>query len=290
MDAHLKKLAAVAFLVFLGLWIGGTARGFALPYPEPIAFDLSVFDRATNARQQGWNNLKQMGLATTPLPLVLEGPDVEQIEVYERIAQLSLATRTFEDTQALVRSVIAGHKGVVFNESASGLAPDRQVTFEVGVHPEKFDAVLEQLKDIGDLQFFSVQQRDRTADFRRLNAQRQALKKHLEAVLKLRGVKEASIDDSLKIEQKLQDIEKELQALAVQLGDLLGKESYYHIQLSLREFQSGSRHDRTYTLPQRVFRGFVWAAGWWFAGAFGVAVVVGTVVSVRVLWMGAKAS
>ncbi|MCI0681372.1 MAG: DUF4349 domain-containing protein [Gemmataceae bacterium] len=282
----MQKFAAVGFLVFVGLWVGGTVRGYALPYPQAPIFDFSSisFDRLQNARVQAANNLKQMGLATTPVPLVLEGPDVEQIEVYERIAYLGTASRAFEDDEAQLRSAVAGHQGTIFNESSSGLAPDRQLTLDIGVHPEKFDALLQELKQLGKFEHIHVQQRDRTADFRQLNAKRQALKKYLEATLKLRGVKDASIDDTLKVEQRIQEIEKELQAVGVQLGDLLGKESFYHIQMSLREYQTGSRHDREYTMPKRVAHAFVWAMAWWCAAAIAAGVAVGAAVSVRILW------
>ena len=280
----LHKLAAVGFLLFVCLWIGGTVRGYALPYPEAPIFDFSIFDRAATQRLMQANNLKQIGLATTPVPLVLERPEVEQIQVYERIAYLGTATRAFDDDEAQIRSAVAGHQGTIFNESSSGLAPDRQLTLDIGVNPEKFDALLQELKQIGKFEHINVQQRDRTADFRQLNAKRQSLKKYLEATLKLRGVKDASVDDSLKVEQKIQDIEKELQQVGVQLGDLLGKESFYHIQMSLREYQTGSRHDREYTMPKRVAHAFVWAVAWWCATAIGAAVAVGTVVSARILW------
>ena len=284
MRVLLQKLAAVGFLVFLALWIGGIVHGLALPYPETPTFDFSgSIDRLANQRLAQANNLKQIGLATTPVPLVLERADLEQIQVYERVAFLSSATRDFDEDEGRLRSAVAGHQGVIFNETATGLAPDCQVTLDIGINPEKFDALLQAIKQIGRFEHIYVQQRDRTADFRQLNAKRQALKKYLEATLKLRGIKDASIDDSLKVEQKIQDIEKELQAVGVQLGELLGKESFYHIQISLREFQPGSRHDRTYTMPKRVAHAFVWAAAWWFAAAILAGAVAGAVVSVRVL-------
>lgn len=288
MRQFLHKLAAAGFLVFVALWVGGTVRGYTLPYPQAPIFDFSSmsFDRLQNVRVQSANNLKQMGLAATPVPLVLDRPEVEQIEVYERIAYLGAATRAFDDDEAQIRSAAAGHGAKIFNESFSGLAPDRQLTLDIGVNPEKFDALLQELKQIGKFEHITVQQRDRTADFRQLNAKRQALKKYLDATLKLRGVKDASIDDSLKVEQKIQDIEKELHQVGVQLGDLLGKESFYHIQISLREYQTGSRHDREYTMPKRVAHAFVWAVAWWCATAIAVGAGVGTVLSVKILWPG----
>src|SRR5262245_39031620 len=111
----LQRCGAAGFLVFLILWVGGTVRGYALPYPEGPVFDFSSFDRVANQRLQGANNLKQMGLATTPVPLVLERPDLDKIQVYERVAYLSSGTRSFEDDEAQIRSAAAGHQAVIFN-------------------------------------------------------------------------------------------------------------------------------------------------------------------------------
>ncbi len=76
------------------------------------------------------------------------------------------------------------------------------MTLEAGVEPDRFDALVEQLRELGEIRSISVQQKDRTAEFRRLNAQRQSLRKYLETVPKLRGGKVASVEDELKLEQK----------------------------------------------------------------------------------------
>jgi hypothetical protein len=263
--------------------VAGTVRGLTLPYPPPPpAWPLPAGEESA-ARLQSANNLRQIGLALTPLPLVLDQPDVDRIRVHEKVAQLAAGTGAFDDDAALVRSALAAHQAVVFNEKNAGIAPERRLTLAIGVHPDKFDALVEQLRQVAHLQSVSVQQRDRTGDFRRLHAQRQSLKKHLEAVLKLRGAKTPSIDDALKLEQRVQDIEKELQALGVQFGDLLGKESFYHVYVTLYEYQPGSRLDRTFTLPRRLTHAFLWALAWWVAVAVAVGVLAATYTSIRTL-------
>ena len=288
-----KKCAAIGFLVLVSLWIVGIVREAALPYPQPAGWHLASSDfyeelSSSNAKNPGQqrmaNNLVQIGLAHTPLPLVLEQADVDKIQVYEKNAQLAAGTEAFEPDEASIRAALAAHLAVVFNEKMSGIAPQRRLALEIGVHPEQFDALVQQLQQIAQLQSVSVQMRDRTGDFRRLHAQRQSLKQHLESVLKLRGVKAASIDDELKLEQKIQDIEKELQSLAVQMGDLLGKQSFYHVYVILSEYQPGSRLDRTYAMPQRLAHAFVWALGWWLALALAAVVLAATGVSIRTLW------
>jgi hypothetical protein len=278
-----KKAAAVGFLLFVGLWTAGIIRSATLAYPEPPGWYLPISEEPS-ARQQVANNLRQIGLALAPLPLVLDQPEAEKIRVHEKTAQLAAATSTFDADVAQLRAALAAQQATVFNEKHGGVEPDRRITLEIGVHPDRFDSLVEQLRQVARLRSVNVQQRDRTGEFRRLNAQRQSLKKYLESVLKLRGAKSASIDDQLKLEQRIQDIEKEMQALSVQFGEFLGKESFYNIHVSLFEYQPGSRLDPTYTVPQRVAHGFVWALGWWLASAAAVVLVVGASLSVWVLW------
>ncbi len=287
--SHFKKqCVAAGFLAFIALWIGGTARGLSLPFPEPSAWQFASGEHDSRSNLQVANNLKQIGLQATPLTLVFEQPEAHQIQVFEKRAQLATRTTTFDADAASVRAAMSEHKAVVISDNATGIEPDRQLLLAISVPPENFDAFVNQLRKIGILNSINVTQRDRTGEFRKLNAQRQSLKKYLDAILKLRGANNPSIDDALKLEQKIQDIEKDLQSVSVQLGDLLGKESYYQVDVTLREFQPGSKLDPTFTWPQRIMHGFAWAVAWWIATAFAFAMLAGTVASVRVLWPAAK--
>ena len=278
-----KKRASVAFLLLLVLWAAGVARGWSVEHRPTPDLALLPLDREVTQQVQAANNLKQLGLATTPLPLMLDRPDLDKIQVYEKGAQLTAGTAAFAEDEAKLRAALAEHKAVVFNERSTGLSPERRLTLQTGVPPERFDALVEQLQGVALLDSISVHHRDRTGEFRRLLAQQQSLKKHLEAVLKLRGRDNASIDDTLKVEQKVQDIEKDLRNLGVQLGELLGHESFYQVSFTLYEYQPGSRFDPTFTLPRRLGHALVWALSWWFVAAGAVGAVVGTYFSVRTL-------
>jgi hypothetical protein len=287
------KAAAVGFLALIALWIIGLVREASVPYPQPAGWNVArgitlqeVQADSNNGfdRQVISNNLKQLGLALTPLPMVLDQPDLEKLQVFEKTAQLAVGSDTFDDDEAAIHSALAAHHAVAFNERRGGLEPARRLLLDISVPTDEFDALVAKLQQIGQLQSISVQKRDRTSEFRRLHAQRLSLKQYLASVLKLRGGKQGSIEDELKLEQKIQDIEKELRTLSVQMGDFLGKESYYHVSLTLTEFLPGSRFDRTYAVPQRVAHAFVWAIGWWTALVLTAAVFAGSVLSVRTLW------
>jgi hypothetical protein len=282
MRFYLYKAAAVGFLTFLALWIAGTVRGLALDYPMPNPIDISSYRQGVQAMQNA-NNLKQIGLTQTPLPIMLDAPEVEQIRIHEKRAFLAMGTANFTDDESAIRKAIKDFKAEIFTEFNGGIEPSRRVTLEIGVNPERFDDLVAKLQTIAKLSSITVEQKDRTGEFRTLHAKRQSLKKHLEAIIKLREGKSPTLEDSLRVEGKIQEIEKELQSLNVQFGDLLGKESYYHVHVTLVEHQPGGRGDRTYTLPQRVGHAFVWALVWWFGAALAAVVLAGAGLSVWVL-------
>jgi Domain of unknown function (DUF4349) len=278
-----RKSAAVGFLALLVFWVVGTVQGPAAPNPQAPAWYLPVALDPL-ARLSCANNLHQLGFGHMPLPQILDQADWDRIQVFEKNARLEAATPAFDDEEFRIRSALREHQGIVLNENSSGIAPERRLTLEIGVYPEKFDGLVEQLRQITQLESVSVQQADRTGEFRRLHAQRQSLKKHLESVLKLRDAKNASIDNALKLEQKIQDIDKELQSLSVQFGDFLGKQSFYHVSLTLSEVHSSSGLERVFTLDRRLFHALLWALGRWFALAASIGVLAATYLSLHVLW------
>lgn len=277
-----KKAAAVGFLAFFALVLAGTMHAFTLPETQlrraSLPISLPVLKRNITA-----NNLKQVGLGEMPLPLLLEQGNLEQIRIYERSGQLALATDAFDDDEAQIRSAVTAHQALVLYENSSGMVRERRLVLELGIHPDQFDALMSQLRGIGRLESISVQQRDRTDEFQRLHAQRQSLEKRHATILKLGEPKNLSIDDTLRLEQRLQDIDKELQTVGVQLGDLLSKESLYRVYAELSEYDPGNRLDPVYIWPQLRY-GLIWGLGRWSVLALGIGGVFGTWFSFRTLW------
>jgi hypothetical protein len=284
---YAKKLAAVGFLVFLAIWIGGIARTYTMAKPDPAADAFaapilsspSYGDEASSGRNVT-NNLKQIGIA---LPQVLDRQDINEVEIYAKTAHLASGSSTFADDVERTRKVIADNKAAIFNETASGIAPHRVLSFGIGVHPDRFIALIDQLTGIGQIESINVGQQDLTGEFRRLHAQRQSLMKHQAFILKLRDTDKLSVEEALKLEQKALEVEKEIQLVSAQLGDLATKEPTCNVFMTLQEFQPGSWNDRGFTVSRRLRSGFIWALGWWFLTALGIGCLVGTLVSVKTL-------
>jgi hypothetical protein len=288
MGAYGKKLAAAGFLLFLSLWAAGFVRGFTLPRPDLPSLPVSsVSYSSEDYRREGArtaNNLKQIGFHEAPLPQVLDQEDVNKIRVFEKTAQLAAGTAAFPDDEGRVRRGVADARATVFSERASGVAPDRTLALGIAVHPDRFDALLREMSSVGHLGSILVQQQDRTGEFRRLHAQRQSLRKHQDALLKLRGAKNLTVEEALKVEQKVLEVEKEAESVGVQLGGLLGGEPSYNLFVTLQEYQPGDRHDPGVGLAGRLGAAFLWALGWWLVAALALTLAAGAYVSVRTLY------
>ncbi len=284
---YLKKAAAVGFLVFLALWIAGIVRGLTLTFPPPPPMALPSIASSVDRdypRNANWaNNLKQIGLIETPLPVMLDKPQVEEVRVIEKRATMTTGTADFPTDESALRAAIKANQASVFNEKSAGIAPARHLAIEIGVHPDRYDSLVATLREIGRLSTITVEQKDRTEEFRKLFAQRQYLKSNLEAMKELRKGKTLPFDETLRLEQIIQGMEKELQSLTVQFGGFLGKESFYHVHMTLVEYQPGDRRDESYTIPQRVGHAFMWAVAWWFAVALVVGIIAGAGLSVWIL-------
>jgi hypothetical protein len=70
---------------------------------------------------------------------------------------------------------------------------------------------------------------------------------------------------------------------------LLGKESYYHVQVALVEYDSGTGLHRTYSVVERLGSALLWALAWWSAAALAVGVLAVAYLSVRTLAPGGLA-
>jgi hypothetical protein len=281
-----QKVAALAFLTFLGLWIVAIIGGFALPLPRasahPVPYQALAAREDQGARRQMANNLAQLGLARVPVRGVLDLADIDKVQVHEKIGRVATATADFAADEAALRGALEEHKAGVVHEASVGVAPDRRLVLEVGVSPERFDDLVDRLQGVGRLDSLSVERHDRTGELRLLTARRQSLKKHLEVVKKLSARDNPTTEDSLKVAREMREVERELEVLSTQAGDFLGRESFYTVTVTLAEEAAG-RHGRATAVALRAGHAFLWAGAWWCAAVVVAGSLAGAVVSARVL-------
>jgi hypothetical protein len=181
-------------------------------------------------------------------------PTAQQIATYEKVASLGATSRDFDGDSQKIRSAIQANQALVQEEKNSGLKGQRLLNLILGVVPEKFEALVGELRQVGTPIFFSVTKTDKTDQYHVLIAQRAALeKKRLELVaLKRLGGK---MEDLLALQQKIFDIVNEIQNLGVEIGRFEGQVSLCTVVVALAERSPGL------TKLGLAFKAMTWSFG-----------------------------
>jgi hypothetical protein len=175
---------------------------------------------------------------------------------YEKIGLVAARTTAFEDDEAKVRNLVASEAGLIQFEQRTGLPGNRLLQLGIGVHPDRFDAFLAAAKGIGTTASLRVQKIDKTNEFKDLKVKRASLEKTKEALTALKG-RDGRIEELISLENKILEIDREIQTLGVQLGDFDQENEFCTVKIAL--FERGLRV-RNISVIQRSKVAFEWAA------------------------------
>jgi hypothetical protein len=154
---------------------------------------------------------------------------------YEKVASVSSRSQAFDQDQARVRSLTDQHHALVEYEQSSGLKGNRHLELAIGIVPAEFDNAVEEIGHIGKLSSIRVDKTDRTREYRDLRAKQASLEKTRESLTSLKG-RGGKIDELMNLENRLLDIEGQIQALGVSLGEFSQENDFCTIKLTLQEF------------------------------------------------------
>jgi hypothetical protein len=153
---------------------------------------------------------------------------------YEKIASIATSTRAFDDDEKRVREATAKYSALIQFEQATGLPGSRNVNLAIGVRPERFDAMVEELRSIGELASIRIDKTDKTNEYKDLIAKRSSLEKARDSLISLKS-KGGRIDEYTNLENRILEIEDEIQASGVKLGDYDAENEFCTVKLSLVE-------------------------------------------------------
>ncbi|MCS7073454.1 MAG: DUF4349 domain-containing protein [Bacteroidia bacterium] len=174
-------------------------------------------------------------------------------EKYEKTAWLSLRTSQFEQDEKRIRTEIKQKDAVIQNENREGLTGKRLLQLAIGVPPAAFDTMVSILGSVGKLQSIEIKKEDRTNEFRKLNAKRATLEKTRTSLYELKS-KGGRIEELIALENRILEIEGEIQQLGVSLGEFTSQKEYCTILLTLTE-----RADTHISFLQRIKVALEWA-------------------------------
>jgi hypothetical protein len=176
---------------------------------------------------------------------------------YEKIATIGQATRQFDADRKSILASIESAGALVQFEQLQGLGHRRTLHLGIGVPPAKFDAFVEEMRKIGRLTQLLVVKNDKTNEYRQLRAKRESLEKALKTLVEL-NASGGSVDERLKVQARMSQLEAQLQELGVSLGDFDSENEFCTVKVTLKETGSPA----TISMPHRLFDAFVWSAGY----------------------------
>ena len=177
---------------------------------------------------------------------------------YEKIANVNSVSSKFEQDEKKVRDSIKNFNAVIQLEQKNGNPGKRELNLIIGVQPDKFETLYDEILKIGNITFRKITKTDKTNDFLKLNASQTSLEKMRSSLLELKN-KNGNIDEFIKLQNRILEVEKELQTLGVQLGSYDNLNEFCTVKFTLKE--SGKKD---ISFIQRVVVSLGWTIKYYF--------------------------
>ncbi|MEK6303880.1 MAG: DUF4349 domain-containing protein [Acidobacteriota bacterium] len=229
MKQRIKKGMFCLAAGFVVLFAGRLAYGYLAPSAPPLnsANALSAAILTTVGGRDSKENYASEKLK------VQKGDGVESHSIdqkYEKVASVHSKTGAFEDDEKKVRELTSKYNALIQFEQASGLAGSRRVQVSIGVPPDRFDPMVSELKTVGELSSIRIDKTDKTNEYKELKANRASMEKTRDALIALKS-KSGNIEEFTNLENRILEIEREIQSGGVKLGDYDEENAFCTVKL-----------------------------------------------------------
>jgi len=232
--------SSVAFLVVAGLIGAACSAGNKAAFGPAVAGGTA----APNARAgafAGPDTAVAAGPVAVPAPAAESGatgldtglPAIGPKIIKDATISVDVKKGSF-DARFQQATQIAGRHGGFVSSSQTSEARRRSGTIVIRVPADQFEATLGELKGLGKLRNQSVSGSDVTAQFVDLQARLRNWETQESVLLKLLA-KSKTIDDSIKVQRALQDVQLAIEEIRGQLRVLTDQTDFSTITLSMSE-------------------------------------------------------
>lgn len=206
---------------------------------------------------------------------IRQGGSTSVDQKYEKIGTIKSKTDTFDSDKKAIRILITGHNALIQFEQNSGLKGNRILQLGIGVLPEKFDAMIAEVKKIGKIFFIQINKTDKTNEYKNLRAKKLSLEKTRNALIALKK-KAGKIEEYMALESKILQIEEEIQSFGVKLGEYDEENEFCTLKFTLQEAKRIKA-----PFIKRVKESFEWTVKY-YLGLIGI-VLLGSLLILTVL-------
>ncbi len=222
-----RKIALVLALGFIALFVFRIIYGYTITLDGPTG-QTHFFDSVSQAKKNYASKRYKVQSSNANKSAI----SVDQ--KYEKIAEISTKSSEFDQEEKQVRSEVEKYKALIQFEQKSGNKGHRKLNLLIGVPPENFDSLYQQLIHIGHVQAKRITKKDKTNEYKELNARKASLEKIRTSLIELKS-KGGEIAEYIKLENRILEIEKQLQDLGVSLGDFDEENEFCTVRFSLLE-------------------------------------------------------
>jgi hypothetical protein len=153
---------------------------------------------------------------------------------YEKTATVKAKSVDFENDNQLLRNTIKKYNAIIQFEQSSGNKGARVLDLLLGVPPAQFDSIYQALIKIGKVSVKEITKVDKTSEFKNLNAKKASLENTRQSLLEVKK-QSGRIDEYINLQNRILEIEQELQGLGVLLGDFSEENEFCTVRFSLSE-------------------------------------------------------
>jgi hypothetical protein len=247
-------LLAVGFiLLFLFRFIYGYTTGLNEFQEEDFSNFFNDNENVSFKRNYASDNYKFKRLELTSSANAVTQPhefDVNQ--KYEKTATVRSRSKEFEKDEKQVRATIKKFNAIIQYEQNAGRTGNRSIHFLIGTPPEKFDSLYNEVLKIGIVRSKEITKIDKTNEYKNLNAKKASLEITRQSLLDIKK-QNGKIDEYINLQNRILEIEQELQSLGVLLGDFNEENEFCTVKFSLSE-----THEVKVSFLHRVKVAFEW--------------------------------
>ncbi len=216
---------------------GGAALGLM---NQTDSFDFGIRNYASS-KWEG-KGIQEGGFAVTSVD-----------QKFEKVANISTQSTAFKAEEVQIRTLIKKHKALIQYEQLSGNPGFRRLQLAIGVNPARFDQMVEEVKLIGEITNIQINKSDKTNEYKELHAKKQSLEKTRTSLIDLKKLG-GKIEELINLESRILEIENQIQALGVSLGDFDSENEFCTVKFTMREVAKAE----PIPMMQRIKVAFEW--------------------------------
>ncbi len=228
---RLKKYITVLVAVFIGLFIFRLVYGYKTVAPQQVSqlFNETLVSESILVSTEGRKNYASIKYKqnTGQIPVSID-------QKYEKIADINTISTKFDVEEKQIRTQIKSFDGLIQFENKSGNKGYRKLNLTVGIPPENFDSIYADIIKIGTIQSKQITKTDKTNEYKELNAKKTSLEKIRASLIDLKS-KGGRIDEYMQLENRILEIEQQLQGLGVSLGNFDDENEFCTVKILLSE-------------------------------------------------------